>query len=315
MRTIDPSQTRVAVLAGGTSSEREISLSSGRQVYEALTGVGFPCDLYDPRDIKQTVAALESGDYDIAFIVMHGRGGEDGTIQGLCELVGLPYTGSGVRASAIAMDKSLAKILYASAGIPIAPSMTLHRGQAIDHDALIETVGQKCVVKPSRDGSSVGMSIVHEPGELPAAIEVAFAVADEIIVERFVQGTEITVAVLGNDDPEPLPVIEIVPHAEFYDFEVKYSPTGADHIIPARLANEVYVEAQRLAVAAHKVLGCRGMSRSDFIVTDDGTCVILETNTIPGMTPTSLLPDTARHAGYDFGALCTRIIELALVGV
>ena len=312
MQTIEPGQLHVAVLAGGTSSEREISLTSGRQVLAALKDKGVACDLYDPRDFVETVNSLAAGSYDVVFIAMHGKGGEDGAIQGVCEWLGLPYTGSRLRASAIAMDKYCAKALYADAGIPISPSVLLREGDPFDSDEIIEKVGGKCVVKPNKDGSSVGMSIVHTIDELAPAIKKAFEVSDEVVVEGFIEGTEITVAVLGNDEPEALPVIEIVPHAEFYDFEVKYSPTGADHIIPARLDKDVYEAAQRYAVMAHHALGCRGMSRSDFIVNQDGECIILETNTIPGMTPTSLLPDTARHAGYEFGDLCIKIIQLAL---
>lgn len=303
---------RVAILAGGVSNERTVSLESGRQVRAALEEKGHVCETIDPQDGLGAARRLAEGGFDVAFIALHGIGGEDGSIQGMCERLGIPYTGSGVRASAIAMDKNCSKIMYRSAGIPVAASMLLRADEPVDVDEIVSVVGEKCVIKPNTEGSSVGMSIVHEPAELQAALKTGFDVKNEVLVERFVSGTEITIAVLGNDDLEVLPIIEIVPHAEFYDYEVKYSPTGADHIIPARIDPVAYKAAQGYAAAAHRALGCRGMSRSDFIVTDDGECIILETNTIPGMTPTSLLPDTARHAGYEFGDLCEKIMGFAL---
>jgi len=306
--------TRVAVLAGGTSNERTVSLSSGSQVCSALIDAGYDAQMFDTQDAMATIHALMDGSFDVAFIALHGKGGEDGCIQGLCETLGIPYTGSGVAASAIAMDKARSKVLYSHAGIPTAASCTLINGAPYDVDAVVRAVGEKCVVKPIGDGSSVGMSIVHEPAELDAALAKAFDTGQDVLVEAYIQGTEITVAVLGNNDPQALPVIEIVPHAEFYDFEVKYSAAGADHVIPARLDPAVYALAQEYALVAHRALGCRGVSRSDFIVTPQGVPYILETNTIPGMTATSLLPDTARHAGYEFPALCAKLVELALEG-
>lgn len=312
MQVANTSVTRVAVLAGGTSNERTVSLSSGSQVCAALASAGYDACMLDTQDAASTLQALLSGAYDVAFIALHGKGGEDGCIQGLCETLGIPYTGSGVMASAVAMDKARSKILYQSCGIPTAASCTLQHGASYSVDDIVAVVGEKCVVKPIGDGSSVGMSIVHEPTELPAALAKAFETGQDVLVESFVAGTEITVAVLGNTDPQALPVIEIVPHAEFYDFEVKYSATGADHVIPARIDPAAYAKAQEYALRAHNVLGCRGVSRSDFIVTAQGVPYILETNTIPGMTQTSLLPDAARHAGYEFPALCSKLIELAV---
>lgn len=311
-KVVDPAKIRVAVLAGGVSNERPVSLVSGGEVYKALVGAGYTCKLVDPQDVPTLVETLTCGCFDVAFLALHGAGGEDGTIQGFCEILGMPYTGSGVGASALAMDKARSKVMFQKAGIPVADSVLLRNGEPYDIDAIIAAVGQKSVVKPVRDGSSVAMSIVHDVADLPEALQKAFATGEDVMVESFVRGTEITIAVLGNEDPEALPIIEIVPHAEFYNYEVKYAVNGAEHIIPARLDPEVYERASNYAVAAHKALGCRGMSRSDFIVREDGTCVILETNTIPGMTPTSLLPDAARHAGYGFVDLCRKIIELAL---
>lgn len=308
----DPSQVHVAVLVGGTSNERPVSLCSGEQVEKALLSAGYTVDVIDTKDALQAARRLLDGSYAVAFLALHGKGGEDGLIQGFCETIGLPYTGSGVLASALAMDKARSKVFYAVNGLPVADSVLLRRGEPYSVDEIADRLGEKCVVKPIGDGSSVGMSLVESARELPAALERAFATGQDVLVESFVAGTEITVAVLGNDDPEPLPVIEIVPHDEFYTYEVKYSAAGAEHIIPARLDPEVYQRAQEYAVRAHRILGCAGMSRSDFIVTEDGVPVILETNTIPGMTETSLLPDAARKAGYDFPTVCSRIIDSAL---
>jgi D-alanine-D-alanine ligase len=312
MGLLDPSTVRVAVLYGGVSDERPVSLRSGQQVHEALDKAGFPNTLIDTQDAPAALRALAGGSFDVAFLALHGKGGEDGTVQGVCETLGLPHTGSGVLASALAIDKARAKTMYAAAGLPCAPSVRLANGAPFDVREICAVVGEHCVVKPIGDGSSVGMSIVHDPSELPAAVDVAAATGQDVLVERYVAGTEVTVAVLGNDDPQALPVIEIVPHAEFYDYHEKYAAQGADHVIPARLEPEVYERVQSFAVRAHRALGCRGLSRSDFIVDESGTPVILETNTIPGMTRTSLLPDAARHAGIDFPTLCARIVGYAL---
>lgn len=312
MHRHDPSNTRVALLVGGSSNERTISLASGKQVYQALQTAGYTVEMIDTLNARKAVELLGAGAFDVAFLALHGKGGEDGSIQGVCETLGIPYTGSGVLASALAMDKGRAKAFYSQYGLPVAASVVLRRGESYTIDDIVAQVGEHCVVKPIGDGSSLGMSIVHSADELPAALTKAFAAGQDVLVEAYITGTEITVAVLGNADPEPLPVIEIVPHDEFYSYEVKYAAAGADHIIPARLAPEVYERAQEYAVRAHRALGCAGLSRSDFIVTEEGVPVILETNTLPGMTETSLLPDAARHAGYDFPAVCSRIVDLAL---
>lgn len=309
-----PSTMRVAVLAGGISNEREVSLSSGTQVSEALRGEGYQVDLIDTLDAPAALRQLLDNAYDVAFIALHGKGGEDGTIQGVCEAIGLPHTGSGVLASALAMDKARAKAFYGACGLPIAASVTLCCDESWDDEAVIAAVGLPCVVKPVLDGSSFGVSIAYTREELHAAIEGDAAKGQDVLVEAYLSGTEITVAVLGNSDPVALPIVEIAPHDTFYTYDVKYMAGGADHIIPARLDPGVYALAQKYAVCAHKALGCAGESRSDFIVTADGVPTILETNTIPGMTQTSLLPDAARVAGYSFPKLCSMLIEYALEG-
>ena len=309
---VKPQEIRVALLAGGTSGEREISLKSGDGVEKALGEAGFQVTRLDPAD-KKDLERLISEDFDVAFLTLHGKGGEDGAIQGFLELVGLPYTGSGILASATAMDKNRAKTVYKAAGIPVIPGVALRKGDAVDLDAIKRKTGVPCVVKPATEGSSLGLRIVQDEADLAGAIDYVLTVDDAIVIEKFVAGTETTVAVLGNGDPEALPVIEIVPlAADTYDFESKYAPGGCQHVIPARLDGATTAKLQELAKQAHAALGCRGVSRTDFIVDGNGDPWILETNTLPGMTATSLLPDTAGHAGYTYPALCTKLVELAL---
>ena len=309
---VNPQEIRVALLAGGTSGEREISLNSGDGAQKAIEEAGFTVIRLDPAD-SDDLKRLITDEFDVAFLTLHGKGGEDGAIQGFLELINLPYTGSGILASATAMDKNRAKTVYDSAGIPIIPGVALRKGDHIDLDAIKQITGIPVVVKPASEGSSLGLRIVQDAADLADAIDYVFGIDDAIVVEKFVAGTETTVAVLGNDELEALPVIEIVPlAADTYDFESKYAPGGCQHVIPARLDIEVSNRLQELAKAAHAALGCRGVSRTDFIVDENGDPWILETNTLPGMTATSLLPDTAGHAGYTFSALCTKLIELAL---
>ncbi len=309
--SIDPTQIRVAVLFGGRSAERAVSLNTGAQVVSALQGLGFdvaPIDTGDDEFITQLINA----EADVAFICLHGRFGEDGTVQGLCELLEMPYVGSGVLASALALEKVKSKQFFSLAGLPTPGYAVVHRGHLYDVDALVAQLGEKSVVKPANEGSSVGMTIVHEIGELAEAIEKAFAFDRDVLIERFVEGTEVTIAVIGNDEVVALPTLEIVPEHEFYDYDSKYVPGMSSHIIPARVSEAARAECQRLAVSAHKTLGCRGMSRADTIVEADGTVWLLEVNTIPGMTSTSLVPDAARAAGIEFPDLCRMLVEFAL---
>lgn len=309
---------RVVVICGGWSDEREISLSSARECRAALVEAGFAdVDLLDLAE-RDFLSRLVSGGYDVAFVAMHGRWGEDGCVQGLLEILHMPYTFSGVAASAAATEKEIAKAVYAAAGIraprgfDVASSTTLTDEQV---DKVVESMGLPLFVKPAANGSSYGITRVTERAALNEAIRVAGAQGGRVLVEECVQGTEITVPVIGNDDPRALPIVEIVTGAEFYDLKVKYEPSAMHHVIPARLEPGVYAKAQDLAVRAHRALGCRGCSRSDFIVTAEGDPVILETNTIPGMTAESLLPDSARHGGIEFPELCARFVEYALEAV
>lgn len=311
----NPKDYSVAVVYGGTSGEREVSLNSGVACADALKEAGFAVDLVDP-SVKEDLKKLIDGNYDIAFLALHGKGGEDGTIQGFLETVGIPYTGSGILASAQAVNKGKAKELYAAAGLNVAASAVIGKGDELDDEDLKEIsaeIGVPCVVKPTTEGSSLGMTIVHEYDELRGAIDLALSVDEEAMIEAFIEGTELTVGVIGNDDPRALPVIQIVPtEDEFYNFHAKYAQGGSKHLCPAPLSAEATEAVQELAVAAHSVLGCRGISRSDVMMDADGVCWLLETNTLPGMTGTSLVPDAAKVAGMTFSELCEKIVALGL---
>lgn len=317
MEANDITQNKVAVLAGGWSDEREISMSSGNACKKALLEAGFGVvDLLDVA-APDFVKSLVTGCYDVAFVAMHGRYGEDGAIQGLLEILHVPYTFSNVLSSAVGTAKNVTKIMYRRAGIPTPDGTQVETGQELtdeDLQKMVERFGLPVFVKPANNGSSYGVTKVTDASKLRAAIDLARGENDTALIEQCIEGIEITVPVLGNDNPTALPIVEIVTNAEYYDLKVKYEPGELHHVIPARLSEDVYAKAQEYAVQAHKILGCRGVSRSDFIVTAEGTPYILETNTIPGMTETSLLPDSARHAGIEFPELCRRIVELALEG-
>ncbi|MCW3054588.1 MAG: D-alanine--D-alanine ligase [Chthonomonadales bacterium] len=344
---------RVAVLMGGTSSERPISLKTGSMIVQSLDPARYEVVSIDTQDVLRlqgsgpaqiapaaagateevsaAVAATPAGteplDHpaqsrlsappDVVFIALHGKGGEDGTVQGMLELMGLPYTGSGVLASALAMDKAMTKRLFRSAGIPVIEDIQVRRGEETDGAALIAQVqarlGFPVFVKPNAEGSSFGGRKVETAEELLPAVTNALTYDPKVIIERYVQGVEITVGVLGNAHGEllPLPVIEIVPKSAFYDFESKYADGGSEHIIPARLSAAVTESAHALALQCHNLLGCRGMSRTDMLVVGE-TLSVLEVNTIPGMTPTSLLPQAAAHIGISFPQLLDRFLTSAL---
>lgn len=305
---------RIAVLAGGTSDEREISLASGKNVVHALTEAGYgSVELIDPA--APTFLEHMTGDgWDAAFIALHGIGGEDGRIQHVLEFLGIPYTASSPLASGIAMDKDLSKLLYRRAGLPVASSVTFGHADMPPLEEIVAVVGEQSFVKPVVNGSSYGISLAKDPSELANAIEVAFEHGEKVMVEKRVFGTECSVAAVGDGETlRALPVVEIlVPEqSEFYDLEVKYADPKDLHRIPACLPENVYTQVQEIACRAHEALGLYGISRTDVIVTEDGP-VILETNNIPGMTPESLVPDEARHAGIPFSELCAELVDLAL---
>lgn len=300
---------RVAVLMGGTSHERAVSLNSGSMVAGALDRAKYDVISVDFTGDLAPIIALP-GQVDVVFLALHGPGGEDGRMQGVLDLLGLPYTGSGVLGSALAMHKGMAKHIYQAAGVPTPEDVTLYRGAPDPAAQVRAAVGLPCVVKPVNEGSTFGISIVREDAELAPALEEAFRYCGEVIAERFVQGVEISVPVLGAD-PQALPAIEIIPKSGFYDYEMKYTPGATEEICPARISPTAAERAGDYAVRAHRALGCYGVSRTDFIVVGDEP-VALETNSLPGMTATSLLPLSARVAGISFSDLLDRLIGDAL---
>jgi D-alanine-D-alanine ligase len=302
----------IALLAGGISSEREVSLKSGQQVYQALDKDKYEVRCYDPQtDLPRLVA--EASQIDAALIILHGPYGEDGTIQGLLELLDIPYQGTGVLGSALAMNKLAAKQMYEKAGLPVPAYAVVLRESPGDADRLVQQLGLPLVVKPANAGSSIGMSIVRAAGALAPALSKAFEHDVTVIVESFVEGIEITVGVLGNEPLQALPVIEIIPGRDhdFFDYEAKYTPGATREICPARIEADAAQKAQRYAQTAHRALYCKGYSRTDMILRG-ADIFVLETNTIPGMTPTSLFPQAAQAAGISFGQLLDRLIELGI---
>jgi len=305
---------RVALLSGGISSEREVSIKSGNQVYEALDKAKYEIACYDPAtDLGRLVT--DAQDIDVALIVLHGPYGEDGRVQGLLDLLHIPYQGSGVLGSALAMDKWSSKRLYREAGLPVPPFQVLSKGQTVDAEALAAAPGFPLVVKPRYGGSSIGTSIVPGPQELEESIKSAFQYGPDVILEMYLQGTEITGGVLGNEELRLLPIVEIVPEADyaFFDYEAKYKAGATREICPARISETFARCAQSYAATAHRALCCRGYSRTDMIIQGE-TIYVLETNTIPGMTPVSLYPLAAKAAGISFSRLLDNLIELALEG-
>ena len=294
----------VAVLMGGWSAEREVSLRSGRACAEALTRRGYRVTSIDVT--REVAAALTAAKPDVALNVLHGRPGEDGTLQGLLEILGIPYSHSGVLASALAMQKDTAKAMFKACGVPVAEDRVISRFEA----AKAHVMPPPYVVKPIAEGSSVGVFIVieqqsHPPQEL---YRDDWPFGELVMVECYIPGKELTCAVLGD---RALDVIEIVPTTRFYDYEAKYAAGGSRHLLPAPILPNVYQEVRRLALAAHNALGCRGVSRADFRYDDRGTgnLVCLEVNTQPGMTATSLVPELAACAGITFDELVQWMVE------
>ena len=308
----DVTSCKVAVLCGGWSTEREVSFASGRECEAALRQAGFErvdvLDVAAPRFVHE----VADGGYDVAFVALHGRYGEDGCVQGFLELLGIPYTFSGVLASAVASDKAMAKDIYRGHGIPTPRDLCLSSDSMADPEDVVSAVGLPLFVKPVSNGSSYGITKVERISELGPAVAEALRYGERALVEQAVEGTEITVPVLGNESPEALPAVEIRYEDDFYDLEAKYDDPARHHVIPPNLPEAVVDRAQKLACRAHVALGCSGASRSDFIVTADGTPYMLETNVVPGMTANSLMPDAARRSGMGFSELCRRLVELAL---
>ncbi|GBQ10676.1 D-alanine--D-alanine ligase [Komagataeibacter rhaeticus] len=305
---------RIAVLMGGLSAERDVSLNSGRNVAEALRGLGHDVRCIDAgADLLAIVRDLRDYGPDAVFNALHGRLGEDGAIQGVLDWMGIAYTHSGVRASATAMDKDAARTVFAAAGLPVATGMLLTPAELEPADPLPAPY----VVKPVNEGSSVGVEIVHAGSNRRGAIARGWSHGPHVLVEEYIPGRELTVGVL---DDRALTVTDITPAASgpsFYDYEAKYAAGGSRHELPARIHPAAFARACDLALAAHRALGCRGASRTDFRYDDTagaeapGRLVILETNTQPGMTPTSLLPEQAAYCGMDYATLCQWMIDHA----
>lgn len=302
---------KVAVLLGGTSAERDVSLMSGEAVIAGLKEAGIDAYSVDPRDFP--VMRLKEEGYTKVFIALHGRGGEDGTLQGVLDFLQIPYTGSGVMASAITMDKWRSKLLWQGAELPVAPYVWINRQQmeAGMDDALVQRIaqlGMPLFVKPSSEGSSVGISRVNQPADLPAALEEAFRHDDDVLIEKFISGPEYTVGILGE---QILPSIRIQPASDFYDYEAKYISDDTQYFCPSGLSVEKEAELQALVLNAWRSLGCSGWGRVDVMMDGDGTFYLLEVNTSPGMTSHSLVPMAAKQAGMSFSQLVARILELA----
>jgi D-alanine-D-alanine ligase len=302
----------VALLAGGISSEREVSLQSGDQVYEALDKDKYQIRRYDPKTDLGRLVRDASG-IDVALIILHGPYGEDGTVQGLLDQLGIPYQGSGVLGSALAMNKAVTKKLYENAGLPVPSYIIYDRSDHVNVDACVKQLGLPLVVKPVSGGSSVGMSIVRSTADLQDALDKAIVYDSAVMAEAFIAGIELTAGVIGNKKLKALPIIEIVPDKsrEFFDYEAKYTPGVTQEICPARIDDELTQQTQSYAKIAHQALYCRGYSRTDMILIDR-EIYVLETNTIPGMTATSLLPQAAQVGGLSFSQLMDNLIELAL---
>lgn len=299
---------KVGVLMGGRSAEREVSLKSGAAVLAALRRRGVDAHAFDPA--QHTLTELEQAGFDRVFLILHGRGGEDGTLQGALEVMGIPYTGSGVMASALGMDKWRSKLVWQGAGLPV-PAYRLLDAQS-DFEAVEAELGLPLFVKPACEGSSVGVSKVKTPGGLRAAYAEAARHDTLVLAERFLGGGEYTVAILGDGaQMQALPVIRIVPATEFYDYEAKYFRDDTRYLCPAGLSDEQEASLRELARRAYAVLGCRGWGRVDILLDEAGRPHLLEINTAPGMTDHSLVPMAARAAGMDFDELCLRILALA----
>lgn len=296
---------KIGVLMGGPSNERKISLKSGKAVCQALKSQGLDVVALD---IKNTncLPQIKRTKIKVAFIALHGAFGEDGTIQGVLETLHIPYTGSGVMASYLCLDKIASRRILKQCEIPVPEYDILHReSQKISFDR--SRFRSPVVVKPSTEGSSIGVSFVNKESQFKPAISLAFRYDDAIIIEQYLEGREITVAILNE---RPLPIVEIVPQEKFFDFQAKYTKGKSNYLVPAKMSRKHYQRSQAVGLLAHQVLGCRGFSRVDMILTKDGP-VVLEVNSIPGLTTTSLMPLAASSVGLDFAQLCVEIVKLA----
>lgn len=301
--------TSVVVICGGPSVESEVSRASAAQVAKALR-VRFN-DVRLLEFDESLAERLAQNRPDVVFPVMHGPPGEDGTLQGFLEVLGLPYVGSAVAASAFAMNKVVAKQIFRQAGLPVCEDAVVRRGDDVAEVAAMELLNSSSTgvaIKPIDQGSAVGVSFAANSIELARALEVCFNISSIALVERRIIGKEVTVGVLQVDDPHALPPIEVHTPSGWYDFENRYTPGRSEHIIPARVEHSTLLQLKTIAISAHRALGCRDLSRADFLVSDDGCIYLLEVNTLPGMTPTSLFPDAAQAYGIQFDDLVRDLV-------
>ena len=308
-----PAHTKVAVLMGGDSSEREVSLMSGQGVLQALLARGVNAHAFDPA--HQGLDALRAQGFERAFIALHGRHGEDGTVQGALELLGIPYTGSGVLTSALAMDKVMTKRIWHSAGLATPPSVSLSPEQQTPEriGAIVPTLGLPLIVKPPHEGSSIGVTKVEQASQLPSALELALKLDPTLLAEAFIEGDEVTCPVLGHGaDAVALPVVRIAAPNGDYDYQNKYFTDEVQYHCPSGLPAALEAEIQQLVLASYRELGCRGWGRADLMVRrTDGKPYLLEMNTAPGMTSHSLVPMSARAAGISYEDLCLWLLRSA----
>lgn len=303
---------RIAVIMGGRSGEREVSLRSGKRVFGSLRSQGFNVISLDADG--KLIDNLKKKKIDIAYIMLHGRFGEDGTIQGLLEHYGIPYTGSKILASALAMNKVASKRIFVATGIPTPKFITIDPGISMKKqcEKILRIFPFPVVVKPVSEGSSLGVSIVKEEEKLEKIVAETAAKFKDIFIEEYIKGKEVTVGIIGrNNDLTALPVLELRPKAEFYDYHAKYSEGGTDFVLPAKLPKDLYKQTQEVALSAHRALGCYGVSRADIIIGSDRTPYVHEVNSIPGMTERSDLPAEAECAGISFDELVVKILESA----
>ena len=301
---------KIGVLMGGPSTEREISLKSGKAVYEALRQLGLEVEAIDIKTegIEENISLIKSYKIDCAFIALHGRFGEDGQIQDILDRLKVPYTGSGVEASKLSMDKVASLEVFEANGIKVPRYKVLEMKSYNPDWKMHGDLGFPLVIKPATHGSSIGLSIVDGPEDLDKAVGLAFGFDSRVVVQEYISGREITVGIL---DERALPVIEIIPKKRFFDFEAKYRLGMTDYIVPAQIEENIARKAQEIALSSHKLLGCFGCSRVDIILSKNDEVFVLEINTIPGLTNTSLLPKAAKTAGIEFNQLCLKLIELA----
>ncbi len=307
---------KIAVLMGGRSLEREVSLKSGHRVTEALREMNHPVVQLDIDE--NLVDNLRKEVPDLAYIALHGKYGEDGVVQELLEIMGIPYTGPGVFSSIVGFDKAISKEIFMLGGIPTPPFYALSLGAFKEMGApgvlgdIVKKLGLPLIVKPARQGSALGIKYVKTVEELPQTLIGALSYDYKVVIEKFIKGTEVAVSLLGNDNPQILPIVEIVPHKEFFDFESMYTLGATNYFIPARISEELKQKVEDTALKVHRALNCRDISRVDMIISADGTPYVLELNISPGMTETSLLPMAAEAAGISFPELVEKIVQMAL---